>query len=96
MRKLASPSGLHSFVCDLTNLLRTRLEVKDKNIVLFLTNDTRDTWKGTGISYGYGLFDWWNGEFGHGGGMDGYGSEYWFNSAKNVGFVLLTSSAADG
>ena len=49
-------------------------------------------WSGTGISYGYGLFDWGNGEFGHGGGMDGFGSEYWFHPGENVGFVLLTSS----
>jgi CubicO group peptidase (beta-lactamase class C family) len=62
---------------------------KDK---LFLTSDTRDAWNGTGISYGYGMFDWGNGGFGHGGGMDGYGSEYWLNPKENVAFVLLTSS----
>jgi CubicO group peptidase (beta-lactamase class C family) len=93
--KLAPPSGLYSSVSDLTKLLLSQLEVyaenneKDK---LFLTSDTRDAWNGTGISYGYGMFDWGNGGFGHGGGMDGYGSEYWLNPKENVAFVLLTSS----
>ena len=95
MGKLAPPSGLYSSVSDLTNLLVAQLEVyknNDKTNILFLTDDTRSAWSGTGISYGYGLFDWGNGEFGHGGGMDGYGSEYWFHPKENVGFVLLTSS----
>lgn len=98
MGKLAPPSGLYSSVSDLTNLLFAQLETykkNDINNILFLTNDTRSAWNGTGISYGYGLFDWGNGEFGHGGGMDGYGSEYWFNPKENVGFVLLTSSGGE-
>lgn len=95
MGKLAPPSGLYSSVSDLTNLLLAQLTIYNKNNkkdILFLTNDTRNAWDGTGIYYGYGLFDWGNGEFGHGGDMDGYGSEYWFNPKENVGFVLLTSS----
>ncbi len=93
--KLTLPSGIYSSVSDLSKLLLSQLKVytendgKDK---LYLTTNTREAWNGTGISYGYGLFDWGNGEFGHGGGMDGYGSEYWFHSKENVGFVLLTSS----
>ena len=95
MGKLAPPSGLFSSVSDLTKLLHAQLEIyktNEKGNILFLTNDTRSAWSGTGISYGYGLFDWGNGEFGHGGGMDGFGSEYWFHPEENVGFVLLTSS----
>lgn len=93
--KLAPPSGIYSSVSDLSKLLSSQLRTyaenneKDK---LFLTSDTREAWNGTGISYGYGIFDWGNGGFGHGGGMDGYGSEYWFHPKENVGFVLLTSS----
>ncbi len=93
--KLSPPSGLYSSVSDLTQLLNNQLATyKDNDLddILFLTKDTRSAWEGTGISYGYGLFDWGNGEFGHGGAMDGFGSEYWFNPKENVGFVLLTSS----
>lgn len=93
--KLAPPSGIYSSVFDLSQLLSVQLEVYRKNEKkdkLFLTDDTRDAWEGTGISYGYGMFDWGNGGYGHGGGMDGYGSEYWLNPEENVGFVLLTSS----
>lgn len=93
--KLAPPSGIYSSVSDLTKILSAQLKVYQENDLkdnLFLTDDTRSAWDGTGISYGYGLFDWGNGGFGHGGGMDGYGSEYWLSPKENVGFVLLTSS----
>lgn len=93
--KLAPPSGIFSSVSDLSKLLSAQLKVYGKNDTkdnLFLTVDTGEAWNGTGISYGFGLFDWGNGGFGHGGGMDGYGSEYWFNPTENVGFVILTSS----
>ena len=93
--KLTPPTGVYSTTYDLSKLLGAQLEAyKDMNKenTLFLTNDTRTAWKDTGIYYGYGMFDWGNGGFGHGGGMDGYGSEYWLNPKSNVGFVILTSS----
>lgn len=96
--KLTPPSGIYSSVSDLSKLLLAQIKVyKEYDIQnkLFLTHSTREAWNGTGISYGFGLFDWGNGGFGHGGGMDGYGSEYWFNPKENVGFVLLTSSGGE-
>jgi CubicO group peptidase (beta-lactamase class C family) len=93
--KLTPPSGIYSSVSDLSKLLLAQLKVykeNDKQNKLFLTNSTRNAWNGTGIYYGFGLFDWGNGGFGHGGSMDGYGGDYWFNPKENVGFVLLTSS----
>jgi len=98
MGKLAPASAVYSTTEDLAALLEKQLKAYRQNLTnqssspLLLTHSTEDAWAGTGISYGFGFFDWGNGTYGHGGGMDGYGSDYTLNPEKDYGFVLLTSS----
>lgn len=96
--RLGPPTSLYSTTSDLAVLMNRQLAAYRKYqssqevSPLILTLDSSDAWEGTGIRYGYGFFDWGNGTFGHGGGMDGYGSEYSFDPKRNFGFILLTSS----
>ena len=98
MGKLAPPSGVYSTTEDLTKLLIAQLniykkfEVDQKPEALYLTQNTIERVKNTSIRYGYGFFEWGMNTYGHGGDMDGYASDYSFNSKNNSGVILLTSS----
>ena len=98
MGKLAPPSAAYSTTEDLARLMKRQLKdyqsFETSKVVspLVLTVRKQELWKDSGVSYGYGFFDSGNGNFGHGGGMDGYGSEYMIAPKHNTGFVLLTSS----
>lgn len=96
MGKLGPPSALYSTVADLTALMQAQIRAyrehenasKSSRLVL----NTKRSTKTTGLSYGFGFFDWGDGTFGHGGGMDGYGSQYHICPKADFGFVFLTSS----
>ncbi len=96
--KLGPPTSLYSTTSDLANLMKKQLAEyrqyqKTKKVTnLILTQHPKEAWQGTGIRYGFGFFDWGDGTIGHGGGMDGYGSEFTFDPKGNFGFILLTSS----
>ncbi|WP_431122731.1 serine hydrolase domain-containing protein [Flagellimonas flava] len=98
MGKLAPPSAIYSTTKDLSKLLIAQLSVyrkftKNQKIVpLFLTQSKSEIGQNTGIYYGYGFVDWGMQTYGHSGDMDGYASDYSFNSKNNSGVVLLTSS----
>lgn len=92
--KLVPASGIYSTTADLARLLQLQLEAyaEQQAHPLLLTADVRPK---TGVSYGYGLFDFDNGEYGHGGDLDGYASDYWFRAKEQTGFAFLTSSGGD-
>lgn len=95
--KLTPASGIYSTVDDLSRLMQSQLAVycrQDKQHPLYLTRIKAP--RGDDSSY-YGMGLW---EFpfqrgllyGHSGDMDGFASQYRFNSSQNCGVVLLTSS----
>ena len=98
MGKLAPPSAVYSTTEDLARLMKIQLkdyQAFEANSVvspLVLTNNKREMGNNSELSYGYGFYDSGNGKLGHGGGMDGYGSEYVIAPSSNTGFVMLTSS----
>ena len=98
--KLTSASGIYSNVNDLSKLLRYQLaaysDTNQENQLnpLLLTNKIGKR-ENEGSYYGLGIFEDKTKRgtvYGHRGDMDGYASEYSFNSNRNVGVVLLTSS----
>ena len=98
MGKMAPPSATYSTTEDLLKLIEKQLiaQVKyntsQKTSPLVLSEHNIPLAEGATVSYGYGLFIGSNGYYGHGGDMDGYGSEYSFSVKNNHALVLLTSS----
>ncbi|MEM6379402.1 MAG: serine hydrolase domain-containing protein [Bacteroidota bacterium] len=92
MGKLTPPSAIFSNTKDLLKLIQNQMQVyqtMDKNNNLYLTQDARPE---QGPAYGYGLFSYGNGSYGHGGDIDGYASNYWLFPEKDLAYVFLTSS----
>ncbi|GAB5555160.1 MAG: hypothetical protein Sapg2KO_47510 [Saprospiraceae bacterium] len=95
MGKLTPPSAIFSNTKDLLSLIQIQLEIyrkEDKEHMLYLTQDARPQ---TGPAYGFGLFHYGNGSYGHGGDIDGYASNYWLYPEKDLAYVFLTSSGGD-
>ena len=98
--KLTAASGIYSNVSDLTKLMLKQIEIyntneheKNKNPI-YLTR-IKELRSDNNSSYGMGL---WELKFirgilyGHSGDMDGFASQYRFNSTQKTGVILLTSS----
>lgn len=92
MGKLTPPSAIFSTTEDLLKLVQAQVKVyreRDSSKILYLTQDARPE---TGSAYGYGLFRYSTGKFGHGGDIDGYASNYWLYPEGDLAYVFLTSS----
>ena len=92
MGKLTPPSAIFSTTEDLLKLVQAQVKIyqeQDSTQMLYLTQDARPE---TGPAYGYGLFRYSPGKFGHGGDIDGYASNYWLCPEKDLAYVFLTSS----
>lgn len=98
--KFISASGIYSNITDLSKILVNQLKAykffESKNISnpLVLT-ETKVSRGNEGSYYGMGLFEDKVQRgilYGHRGDMDGFASEYSFNTKTNTGVILLTSS----
>ncbi|MEL7121246.1 MAG: serine hydrolase domain-containing protein [Bacteroidota bacterium] len=92
MGKLTPPSAIFSTTEDLLKLVQAQVKVyqdKNKDQMLYLTQDARPE---SGPAYGYGLFRYNEDQYGHGGDIDGYASNYWLYPDKDLAYVFLTSS----
>ena len=56
-----------------------------------VSSDTEVAYEGIG-DYGFGMFSWASGDFGHGGDVDGFASNYSIHPKENFGVAMLTSS----
>ncbi len=101
MGKLVPASAVYSNINDLTTLMTAQLaayreyDQHGNYSPLVLTKDVAPISEETNVSYGLGLFKVPSKRatiFGHGGDIDGFGSEYQFCPAHHAGIVLLTSS----
>lgn len=93
--KCTPGGGIFTTTADMTQLLAKQIEVyiaNDTQNPLYSTKNKRPQ---TGVSYGFGLFDFGNGDYGHDGDLDGFASAYWFRPEEKMGFTYLTSSGGD-
>ena len=93
--KCTPGGGIYTTVADMTRLLSQQIEVYVATETQSPLYSTRDKRPQTGVSYGFGLFDFGNGDFGHDGDLDGFASAYWFRPEAKMGFMYLTSSGGD-
>lgn len=97
MGKLSPATTICSSSHDLLKLMKAQIHAyrqlgKGENVSkLVLTEHTEEAWTGIG-EYGFGLFKWTSGDFGHGGDVDGFASDYSFHPVENFGVTILTSS----
>lgn len=99
---MATPgSAVYSNATDLTKILLEQIKAyrlnqeKEIQSPLILTKHTSIMDEDRGLEYGFGLIKLTekdNIKYGHGGDMDGFACEYFFNPQKNAGLVILTSS----
>ncbi|MEL7221379.1 MAG: serine hydrolase domain-containing protein [Bacteroidota bacterium] len=90
--KLTPPSGIYSNTYDLTQLMQAQLKAyisEDESNRLYLSSYKRSYTDG---DYHYGIFQYGDGTYGHGGDIDGFASDYWFRPKEQIGCALLTSS----
>ena len=94
--KMTPASGIYSSASDLLKMMVKHIAVYSSNSIdldknpLNLTG-IKDIKNDSENLYGMGLFKRGS-VYGHGGDMDGFASQYWFNSSKGTGVILLTSS----
>jgi CubicO group peptidase (beta-lactamase class C family) len=98
MGKMTPAGGIYSNVKDISNLMLAQMKAyqkfhrtREKSDPLILTENP----DGNEGEYGFGLgknVDEYGVRYGHGGDLDGYGSEYVFSPEYNLGIILLTSS----
>ena len=93
--KCTPGGGIYTTVEDMTRLLSQQIEVYVMNKTQSPLYSTRDKRPQTGVSYGFGLFDFGNGDYGHDGDLDGFASAYWLRPEEKMGFMYLTSSGGD-
>ncbi len=93
--KCTPGGGIFTTSEDMTRLLAEQIKVyaaNDRESPLYSTKDVRPK---MGVAYGFGLFDFDNGDYGHDGDLDGFASAYWFRPEEKMGFTYLTSSGGD-
>ncbi len=101
MGRLAPPSAVYSSTVDLSKLMVAQLAAYrsyhlNKEVTsLVLTHNAKQKRDNSLISYGYGFNYWGFNTHGHTGDMDGYASDYSFNTQENTGIIILTSSGED-
>lgn len=93
--KCTPGGGIFTTTADMTHLLVQQIKVYTTNNTQNPLYSTKDKRPQTGIAYGFGLFDFGNGDYGHDGDLDGFASAYWFRPEEKVGFTYLTSSGGD-
>jgi len=93
--KCVAGGGIYMSIDDISKLLKQQMSVyqnQETSSPLYVTKDKRPD---TGIAYGFGLFDFDNGDFGHDGDLDGFASNYWLRPEAKMGFTFLTSSGGN-
>ena len=93
--KCTPGGGIFTTTEDMTRLLVQQIEVYAANDTEHPLYSTKSKRPQTGVSYGFGLFDFDNGDYGHSGDLDGFASSYWLRPTEKMGFIYLTSSGGD-
>ncbi|MEM8896801.1 MAG: serine hydrolase domain-containing protein [Bacteroidota bacterium] len=97
MGKLSPATTVSTTMADLLRLMRAQLQAYRKYnetqevSSLMVSSDTEVAYEGIG-DYGFGMFSWASGDFGHGGDVDGFASNYSIHPKENFGVAMLTSS----
>ncbi|MEM7512492.1 MAG: serine hydrolase domain-containing protein, partial [Bacteroidota bacterium] len=97
MGKLSPATTVSTTMADLLSLMKAQLQAyrlyEETNEVssLMVSSDTEVAYEGIG-DYGFGMFSWASGDFGHGGDVDGFASNYSIHPKENFGVAMLTSS----
>ncbi len=97
MGKLSPATTVSTSMADLLLLMKAQLQAyrqydeTQEVTSLMVSSDTEVAYEGIG-DYGFGMFSWASGDFGHGGDVDGYASNYSIHPKENFGVAMLTSS----